>query len=156
MITIHLGVIDVPYGPPENPKKVGKKPAKSQPTRTTGDVAEILEAKYAVMKTFWEINDGNLGERLTDSVAATLENLMSGAPPTTDPFGSFTQDVEKRFHDFITYKVMDRLGTNPGVPTKAAMRGVSHRFKHPYARRPERPSFVDTGLYLKSFKAWVD
>jgi hypothetical protein len=38
----------------------------------------------------------------------------------------------------------------------AALHGVSHRFKHPYARRARRPSFIDTGLYQNSFAAWVD
>jgi hypothetical protein len=36
------------------------------------------------------------------------------------------------------------------------MRGVNHRFMHPYARRPSRPSFIDTGLYVANFTAWVD
>jgi len=51
-------------------------------------------------------------------------------------------------------KEVEKLGI-PGVPTKAALRGVNHRLKHPYRRRGARPSFVDTSLYMSSFKAWA-
>jgi hypothetical protein len=51
-------------------------------------------------------------------------------------------------------KEMDRLGY-PGVPTKASLDGVSHRFKNKRGA-PGRPSFSDTGLYEDSFVAWID
>ena len=79
-------------------------------------------------------------------------DMLMGAPPRTDPFAAGTSAVEQQFKSFIGAKGLDG---DPGVPTLASLRGVSHRFKN---RRgaPGRPSFVDTGLYLNSFKAWVD
>jgi hypothetical protein len=44
-----------------------------------------------------------------------------------------------------------------GVPTKAALKGINHRLRHPYRKsNPRRPSFVDTGLYVASFRAWME
>jgi hypothetical protein len=49
---------------------------------------------------------------------------------------------------------MDTLGI-PGVPTLAAQEGRSSRFKKGKGKGP-RKSFIDTGLYVGSFKSWVD
>jgi hypothetical protein len=55
--------------------------------------------------------------------------------------------------DFRTY--LDR--EEHGIKTLAARRGVSHLLPHPYSKNnPPRPSFIDTGLYRKSFRAWVE
>lgn len=156
MTTLHLGVLDVPYSPP--PKEAKTKNKVTPPaSKTTGEVAEILERKYQIMHHFLEV--GQQGESvrdiLIDSINGAIESILTGAPATQDPFGTATQKIEKKFDDFITYKVMDRLGI-PGVPTLASLRGVNHRMKHPYARREPRPSFVDTGQYLVHFRAWVD
>jgi hypothetical protein len=37
----------------------------------------------------------------------------------------------------------------------AADAGVNHRKKRPYAKRDARPAFVDTGLFVSSFRAWM-
>jgi hypothetical protein len=154
--TLHLGVSDVPYSPPPKAAKTKNK-VTSPASKTTGDVAEILEAKYHIMQTFLEYGQQgtSVTDLLTDSIRGALENHLSGAPITNNPFGEATEKLQSKFNDFITYQTMDRLGI-PNVPTLAALHGVSHRFKHPYARRPARPSFVDTGLFLSSFRAWVD
>jgi hypothetical protein len=68
-----------------------------------------------------------------------------------NPLGQATSKIERRFKEFLTNKEMDG---QPGVPTKAALAGRSKRFKRAYAKRPSRPSFVDTGLYRGAFKSW--
>lgn len=151
-ITLHLGVADVPYGPP--PSKGKKKPPKSTGI-TTGDVAEILEAKYHVMRIFFEMHDEEVINYLGDGLKDALEALFSGAPISLDPFGEGCSKIEDRFKQFLSQREMERLGY-PGVPTKAAIKGVNHRFRHPYASaNMRRPSFIDTGQYQASFKAWV-
>jgi hypothetical protein len=149
-LTLHLGVVDVPYAQPA-PGAVGhNKPPGSQ---TTGDVAEWLEAKYHVMEIFAELHKDDIDEALADSAAGALENLLMGSPVGADAFGAGQSKIEDAFRKFIDTKEMERLGY-PGVPTKAALKGVNHRLKR--KRGPSRPSFQDTGLYEANFAAWVD
>jgi hypothetical protein len=164
MPTLHLGVLDVGYVQTESaPKRAPKRPrkgphkahAKKYQNISTGDVAEILESKYHPMEIFFEQHKEDIAADLEGSLAGALESLLMGAPPSLDAFGSATSQIEDRFKKFLSEKEMEGLGY-PGVPTKAALMGVSHRFLHPYKKRPPRPSFIDTGLYQASFKSWVD
>ena len=79
---------------------------------------------------------------------------MMGAPVDAgSPFAAGESQIENRFKQFLSLREVEKLGI-PGVPTKAALAGVSHRFKGKKGGR--RPSFIDTGLYQASFKAWID
>lgn len=163
MPILHLGVIDIPYvdnSEPKSRKKSGrpgphKAHVKKYKNLTTGDVAEILEDKYHVIEHFYENNEEKIAERLENSLAGALESILMGAPLSISAFGMATSAIEDRFKDFLSLKELDALGY-PGIPTLASLEGVSHRFKNPYAKRPPRPSFIDTGLYQASFKSWVD
>lgn len=157
---LHLGVVDVPYVDKEAPAaqrkriKAGKPPAANE--LTTGDVAEILEDKYHVMEVFYEVHKDDIAKDLEKSVEGALETIMMSGPSDVDPFGDATSKIDERFTDFLTNREMEKLGY-PGVPTQAALDGVNHRLKHPYAaKNKRRPSFVDTGLYLASFKSEVE
>jgi hypothetical protein len=64
-------------------------------------------------------------------------------------------EIEAAFRQFLEQQEMD--GRVDGVPTKASLKGVSHRLKRPNAKdNPTRPSFIDTGLYSASMKAWTE
>lgn len=161
MIELHLGVIDQNYADPAASKRVAK-PRKGRKTRgrknsqasTTADVAAILEAKYGIMETFFTLHEPEIADDLADSMAGAIENLMMGAPPQPQPWAGAAEKIQARFKDFIDNEEMAGLA---GVPTKAALKGVTHRRKHPYAKgNPRRPSFVDTGLYEASFIAWAE
>lgn len=149
MPVLHLGVIDMPYN--EAPG-VGHNSRKT-PNETTGDVAEILENKYHIMEVFFEEHKEGIAQDLEVSLAGALENLLMGAPARVAPFGQASAKIENRFKKFLSEKELDRLGI-PGVPTKASLMGTSSRFKG--KKGTPRPSFIDTGLYENSFKAWVD
>lgn len=138
MPTLHLGVIDLPYG-----RRGGK---------STGDVAEILEGKYKLFSAFVEMHQPVIEHVIENSLQGHIETIMMGGG-STDPFNTAASELETLFKDSLTMQSYDhRLA---GVPTAAAMRGVSHRKKHPYARsNSPRPSFIDTGLLQSSFKAW--
>lgn len=154
MPLLNLGVVDIPYSQaPGAAHRYTRANAKKGVT--TGDVAEWLEDKYHVMEVFAETHNEDLAHDLEESLAGALEDLLVGAPAGADAFGSATSKIEDRFKQFLSLKEMDALGY-PGVPTQASLRGVSHRFKRPYAKRPPRPSFIDTGLYQSSAKAWVE
>ena len=154
-MTLHFGVIDLPYEKP--PKKAKRKSKlKSSTSLTTGDVAEILEAKYHPFELFFQIKEKQIAASLENSMAGALESLMMGAPAKLDPFGAACSEIEALFGKFINNREIERLGY-PGIPTKAALAGVNHRLAHPYAKgNKRRPSFVDTSQYIDARKVWVD
>lgn len=154
MTTLHLGVVDIPYG---------KKGAK-----TTGDVAAILEAKYGLFTAFVEMHSKVIQFNIEQSLKGHVENMMMGAPIKSAAGAAFAQgmaDIEFDFRDAIDKQSYD--GKLPGVPTQAALMGIRHSLKSARARRQAfvrggktvggpRPSFFDTGLLSASFRAWVD
>lgn len=166
--TLHLGVIDVPYVEREAPARRKARLAKNAKAskklrihvppenKTTGDVATILEAKYGVMEAFYDNNEEVIVGDLTESLAGALEDVLAGAPiGDRDPFAEGSSKIEERFKEFLSSREAERVGIE-GTPTAAARAGVNHRLKHPYAKsNPRRPSFIDTGLYQASMKAWV-
>lgn len=150
MTTLNLGVIDTPYA--NAPRAAGSKAQSG--TQTTGDVAEWLEHKYHPMEIFFELHKEDVAHALEESVAGSLESLLMGAPVSGIPTDEAMSAIEEKFKRFLSEKEMDALGI-PGVPTKAAQEGTSRRFKGKRGS-PGRPSFIDTGAYESSFKAWVE
>lgn len=142
MPTLHLGIIELPY-------------AYGDTSMTTGDVAEILEGKYGVIQAWYDHREAVFAEALAEGMAGSLESLLMGAPAHGDPFASATSKMETDFRMFLDSKEIDSYGIE-GVPTQAALKGVSHRKKQPHKKREPRPSFIDSGLYQSSFRAWVD
>ena len=147
-LTLHLGVYDVPYVEEESAtasrkriaaaRKGKQKPrgTKAPGTVTTADVADILEAHYALFTVYFETHETQIAEWFAESMSNTIDSLIAGAPPTIDPYG----EAETR--------------GIPGVPTKAALQGVNHRLKRKRGER--RPSFRDTGLMESAFVAWIE
>lgn len=145
--TLYLGVIDLPYQPSEG---------KSKDLPSTGDVAEMLEKEYGVMRSFVDAHIGDIGDDLTESVTGAIEQLLIGGDAPENPLAEGFSNIEERFRCYLESQEVERQGI-PGVPTKAAKAGVNHRLKKPNAREnPRRPSFIDTGAYENSFKIWSD
>ena len=155
MTTLHLGVVEQPYG------QAGAK--------TTSDVAEILESKYGLFSAFVDIHQPVIEHELENSLAGALETMFGQRRPDFDriragAFNSGMAALEELFRDAIDMQVYN--GKLPGVPTQAALNGVRHAWKRPYKRtgrrrgkvQPGTPraSFFDTGLFSSSFRAWVD
>jgi hypothetical protein len=123
--------------------------------KTTREVAEELEAKYKIVETFWEMEEDNLVEILEDAFADDVENVMEMSTRMKRGISSKETDkIEAKFRQNLSSRRYD--GIISGVPTLAAQRGVSHLRQHPYAKRGPRPSFIDTGMYQRSFRAWVE
>ncbi|MCO4880231.1 hypothetical protein [Paraburkholderia caribensis] len=142
---LHFGVIDQQY----------------RNGQSTGEVATILEKKYDVMGTFAAHSTSDIKDALTNSIGDAVQAIMSGQPVPADPFAEGTDEIQEKFRRF--------LDTNAhGIVTDASKQGVSGRFKDKYNRQGKRgqapglssgqvrPSFIDTGLYQNSFKAWVE
>jgi hypothetical protein len=135
---LHLGVQDFPT---------------SLKGKSTGDIAEILEDKYSIMGTFFALHSPAIAALLEHNLKDSLEDALAGGSGGVS-FQGAESAIGTLFRAWLSSRGMDGLA--PGVPTAAAQRGVSHRFKHPYARRGARPSFIDTGTYVAAFTAWVD
>lgn len=150
-LTLHLGVVVQPY---RATGRLAKTLGIKRGALTTGDVAGFLEAKYGLMATFYRVHQTDIARALEGSLGGALEALMMGK--AINPWGRATQAIQQQFRDFISSQEAERVGI-PGTPTLAALTGVNHRLKHPYAKRnPRRPSFRDTGLLMNSFVSWVD
>lgn len=140
-----LGVLDVTYSD-----------ANGDGTTTTGFVAEKLEQNYGVMGTFFALNEDKIAGILADSMADSIQDLLDGKPPASPTYGA-EQKIEAAFRTFIysnaMQKIMDKVG---GTISQAAQKGTSSRRKAKTAKAAPRPAFVDTGLYVQSFRAWVE
>lgn len=168
MTVLHFGVIEQAYvhEPVAGAARKGKKWRRSDiiggEGATTGDVAEILEARYHIMEVFFEVHRDKIVEEVEKAYAGAMNSIANGQTNAgLNPLAGAAEEIQIMFSDFLSQKEMDNLSVNGyfgkyQVPTRAAQRGVSHRFAHPYARRPPRPSFIDTGTYQNSFRVWSD
>jgi hypothetical protein len=139
---LHLGVIDQKY-------RTGKDVA---------EVAKILEGKYGIMAIFAAQQQNEIANALATSLADATEALMTGTP-VANAYAEGTEEIQKNFRKFL-----DMNGT--GIITEASKKGVSGRFMDKNntkgKRLPEnsngqvRPSFIDTGTYQNSFRAWIE
>lgn len=167
-LTLHIGVIDVPYVERESPAKMkarvsknGRAPKKlkrhpAPEHKTTGDVATIIEDKYGLFTTFFEVKELEIASYLEEGLGGMLENILIGGPLIADPFAEGCSKIDESFRNFISSREAETSGIE-GTPTQAAKRGVNHRLKHPYKKsNPRRPSFDDTGLMMASEKSWID
>ena len=168
MFTLRLGVLDIPYqAQGVTPERGRRRPRTGTVTRqrarpastTTGDVAQMLEAKYSLFSMFSVFRGRDITDALEEAMRGKLETLLMGGPgavPGGPLFGEGELSaIESAFREFLDRREMD--GRVPGVPTQAALAGVNHRLARPYARgNPARPSFIDTGQLQASFRAWID
>lgn len=144
-LRLHLGVADVPYA--------------DEAGTSTGDVAEILESHYDIIGTFYDRHEADIIAVLEDAMAGALENRLSGAPAPARPLAGAESKIEEMFRKFLSAREIEQPahGVRPyTIPTMAAIMGISHRFKGKKNKKGRRPSFIDTGLYQNSFRAWVD
>lgn len=128
--------------------------------RTTGQIASILEARYGIMRAYYDNRKANvILPAIERSVKGALINIMNGQPGVvameTAAMFRITEDFQealsmKRFDSWIS-----RGGTYP-VPTLASQGGVSMRHKSGFTKgKLSRPSFINTGFYQSSFVTWM-
>ena len=150
MTTLHLGVTVIPYaGTP-----VPSSPKVANGTQTTGDVAEWLEKKYGVFTAFYNRHEADVRAAVTESYAGAIENMLLGGPIGAPPLAQAGSEIKAAFSRFLESGEIETMGIE-GVPTKAAIRRRSLRFKNKQAKGP-RPSFIDSGTFEASFNAWAD
>lgn len=151
-----LGVLDQAYSD-----------ASSGGATTTGDVAEILEKRYHVMETFYDLHKAEIMEFIAQSMASAVQSVANGAI-NVNPLLGATEKIQSAFRKFLLSREMEGLfgqltgeeaayfiGKTGGF-TGRASKGYSKRLKKPGAKRKSRPAFVDTGLYMTSFRADIE
>lgn len=163
MSTLHLGVIDVAYSDADTPG-----------AQTTYQVAMILEKKYDVMRTFVRLHEDEIVSAVTQRYQNVLNRVMEGSSAALH---QREWPMPKIVSAFRGYLARDEWQKSTGRMIGAAQRGISHRFKNPEGRAVRassvvsgaasqygvgpavqgqpRPAFVDTGLYRRSFQAWL-
>ncbi len=140
MTTLEVGVIDGPHG-------VGKEAI------TVHELAEILEAKYALFSQFVELEFDAIDQALGDSLEKQIHAMMVGQPLPDNPFADVGDKLTADFVRFIETEGIVKSGV-PGVPTEAALEGRNSRLKG--RKGPRRTSFIDTSVLVRSLRVWVE
>jgi hypothetical protein len=179
MTTLYLGVREMPYAavfePPQQQYEWAKRAlvrehslAQAQKAygsggKTTGQVAGFLEARYKIMRVFYEHEKARvIIPAIMTSVKGAVINVMNGQPGTIDIAAEGMNLIGEAFKDSLTEQKYDawigggKVPTKASLPTKTRKGGISHRFKTGVNPKGARPSFVDTGLFRSSFIAWMD
>lgn len=165
-ISLKLGFVNTPYTAEAKMRPVtaarteekrGRKRSFSK-TMTAEDVAKILETKYHIIDTFEEVYAARIQYAILSQFEKVAGDIVSGVrgyrgAPLESLLKPATKEVEKMFRQFLDNEEMN--GRVPGVPTKAALAGVRTGRGSKTLRGVPRPSFIDTGIYKASFRAWV-
>lgn len=156
MPTLSFGVVDQAYSDA------------GSSTATTGEVAEHLEKKYAVMATFYELYQDKIAQWMADAVQDELDDVIAGGHRKNYPFAAADAKIEEAFRLFLDGNEMAHLvaGLSEGESAAfnwkntfdgAGKNGANKRKKAgKNQNNAARPAFVDTGLYRTSFRSWVE
>ena len=120
--------------------------------KTVGQVATELEKKYGIVEKFVELEENFIVDNFEKAYQSALDLGMQGISWGVSWDPSLT--LEPKFKRSLTQRRFD--GLLRGVPTRAAQMGVSHLRQNPFSQAAPRPSFIDTSLYQRSFKAWTE
>ena len=112
--------------------KYGKKTSSAQ-------VAEDLEGRYGILESFVE-EESTIQTLLEDVLAERIDQVLAGKDYDKKDIEKRLPEIEKAFKTMLEEEMLHTRGS---VPTAAAM-------------AEGRKSFIRTGLYRSSFRAWVE
>jgi hypothetical protein len=110
------------------------------------------------MEGFFMLRKGKIADYLAGGMGTAIQNLVAGRPNIGNAMFDVSQKIDAEFRSFIYANELQKISMaiGAGPISMAAQRGVSHRKKHPYAgKNPARIAFVDSGLYVQSFRSEV-
>jgi hypothetical protein len=158
-LTLHMGFLNTPYtdearqAPARFAKSVErlKRRRSFSRTMTAEKVSKILEGKYNIVETFNEIYEDDINALIHEGFKEVAEHVIMNKGGDTrakmkNLMKPYTNQVQRMFKAFIDDEEMNNMV--PGVPTKVSIKGRR-------GRRPG-PSFLRTGIYKASFRAWVE
>ena len=158
MIKLHLGVIDVP-------ELAGG---------TTYTVGKDLEQRYGLFSMFYNAHQKDIADLLAKDAVIGFDMMEKGlSVAIKDVFAVSGEEITDKMHNFLTSQEIERTAGKYGeygIPTKAALEGINTRTvtgKTPTKVRKgqkfkkvitgvRRPSFIDTGIFERSLKGWVE
>jgi hypothetical protein len=163
-IKLHMGFIGTPYtyetkGAPIRSAKIEearKRKRGFSRTMTADKLAGILERKYEIVQVFNEIYENEITEMIHNGFREVAEHMISNRKTGTTTIGMkrlmkpYTDKIQEMFRTFIDNEEMN--GLVEGVPTAVSVTG---RGGWKWRRKPG-PSFVASGIYRASFRAWVE
>jgi hypothetical protein len=120
---------------------------------TTGDVAQILEDKYHIMRVFYELKEEKIAGIVTDALVGSLKTLAQKGSVK----GINVTKIDRMFRHFLEADEMSKV-LPARLQSIAAKSGAALRFEDAMNRKGKkgaRPAFIDTGLYSASFRAWI-
>ena len=129
-----LGVVDIPYADKEG--------------ETTYEVAQLLEKKYAVMGTFFEMHGKDIAADLESGIAGAIENAFAGAA-SKDIFAGAMSKTEQRFKEYIDKEEHGIRLKKHDAPKAGG------RKKRQYRKVKNTTAFIWSGLYRMSFRSWI-
>ena len=137
---INLGFEDRPYAQKHiTPTRRKFQTGKYGKGTSSAQVAEMLEEFYGILESFVE-EESTISDVLEDEFADRIDSVMAGVPYDKSNMDKRLKGVEEAFKTMLN---MEMLHTRGRVPTAAA-------------QRENRKSFIRTGLYRSSFRAWVE
>jgi len=140
---------------------------------TTYTVGKKLEETYGIFSMFSNYRKDFIANALAEDAADGIAALIKG--DTVDVgkvFAKSSENITDKLHEFITQQQVEEVASRYGeygIPTQAALQGKTLRtvngrnikkpkkgqkFKEYYGAR--RPSFMYSGLFEHSLKAWIE
>jgi hypothetical protein len=157
LIKLHLGVIDVP-----------------EIEGTTYTVGQDLEKRYGLFSMFYNAHQQDIADLIVKDAAIGMEMIEKGMSVSVNSvFAVSGETITDKMHNFLTSQEIERVAGRygeEGIPTKAALEGINTRTasgKAPKRVRKgqkfqkvvtgvRRPSFIDTGIFERSLKGWIE
>ena len=152
MPVLHLGVVDLSYSDPD-----------VKGANTTGEVAEILEDKYHVMRIFFEEHEKKIGEALAKAMSDQLAQRMAGIDQPLN-LGDATFRIESMFRDFLDSNEIQNIlpkRIQAADEGRTSRKKLGKEAKKMVGKRPKRKegtprqAFIDSGLYQAAFRSWM-
>ena len=139
MSKVELGVVDVAYSDEDGGV-------------TTYQVAKILEQKYHVMEVFYNAYQKKIAEEVQRKYAMMLRRYLKDGKTWGEQTELPMDDTRALFSDYLD---RDEWQSITGRTILAAAMGKSNRKKDKAYYPGSRPAFIDTGLYRRSFRAFL-
>lgn len=136
---LDLGVIDEAYSAGEG-------------TKTTAQVARILESKYHVMETFYELHAESIQKALADAVGGAVTSMMVDGVPR---FDLKISKIKQAFTNYLDSGEWERV-SGQYIAAAHNRHMIHHNDGSKEQSRRSNRAFIRTGMYLQTFLAWLD
>ena len=158
IVKLNLGVIVVPE-PNENGKDID-----------SWQLGVELETRYGLFSNFYKLHQKDINTDIENALNLATKALIEGKTPERAMayFSSAGDAITHKLHNFISLREIENMGI-PGVPTQAALEGLTLRtktgkvikrvrkgMKYKQVIGERRPSFMYSGVFESSLKAWIE